>query len=89
MIYPHYETLARSWGPDPVWDQVLGATLMALFFIIAYAGRITAVGSAWMNHSERSAARAAASKPKVEMPSPNCDRPVELVELGRQGQIII
>lgn len=39
VLYPHYETLARDWGPTPLYDQQLAGGLMWVvgdgFFLIA------------------------------------------------------
>ena len=84
-IYPHYELLTRSWGPDPLWDQVLGATLMALFLPMAYAGGLLVVGAEWMAHAEKAASRMTARKPKRITSCPGCGEPVELLELGHEA----
>ena len=57
VLYPHYETLNRSWGPTPLDDQQLAGALMWLagdaFFLLA----IFAVLAAWMRAEERPASR--------------------------------
>ena len=57
ILYPHYETLNRSWGPTPLDDQQLAGALMWLagdaFFLLA----IFAVLAAWMRAEERPASR--------------------------------
>lgn len=57
ILYPHYESLARGWGPSPLDDQRLAGTIMwvggNLLFLVALA----LAALAWMRHDAREAAR--------------------------------
>ena len=57
-LYPHYETLARAWGPTPLEDQRIAAGVMWLagdaIFIIA----VLAILWGWMRSEAGDAARA-------------------------------
>jgi cytochrome c oxidase assembly factor CtaG len=65
VLYPHYATNGRSWGPDPFTDQQIGGVLMwgagDLLLLLAF----TALVAAWMHadarRSRRSDARSFAS----------------------------
>ena len=53
VLYPHYATNVRSWGPDPFTDQQIGGLLMwgagDLLLLVAF----TAVVAAWMRADAR------------------------------------
>jgi putative membrane protein len=65
VLYPHYATNIRPWGPDPFTDQQIGGVLMwgagDLLLLVAF----TALVAAWMRadarRSRRSDARSFAS----------------------------
>lgn len=57
VLYPHYETLQRAWGPDPLDDQRLAGIVMwiggdFLFLIALVLGVL-----AWMRADTKEAAR--------------------------------
>jgi cytochrome c oxidase assembly factor CtaG len=52
-LYPHYATLARSWGPDPLLDQQIAGSIMwiggDLMFLVAILGLVLG----WSRREER------------------------------------
>lgn len=57
VLYPHYETLARRWGPDALADQRAGAVVMWIGGDMLFIAALIAVALAWMRHDEQEAAR--------------------------------
>jgi putative membrane protein len=57
VLYPHYLTNARSWGPTPLADQQLGGMLMWVVGDLAFLAGMAIVALAWMRHEERRTAR--------------------------------
>jgi putative copper resistance protein D len=57
-LYPHYVTLARTWGPDPLLDQQIAAGIMWLAGDLIFLGAVIGLVWAWMRQDERDAARA-------------------------------
>jgi cytochrome c oxidase assembly factor CtaG len=61
VLYPHYATIARSWGADALTDQQIGGVLMwgtgDLLFLIAVPLIVTAWMRADVRRSSRSDAR--------------------------------
>jgi putative copper resistance protein D len=57
VIYSHYETLARDWGPSPISDQQAGAALMWIGGSMMYGAALAAVGALWWHHEKAAAAR--------------------------------
>ena len=57
VLYPHYESLNRSWGPTPLDDQQLAGALMWLAGDALFLLAIFAVLAAWMRAEERPASR--------------------------------
>jgi putative membrane protein len=57
VLYPHYETVERAWGPSPLADQQMAAIMMWIGgeAIVLVALAIAAV--AWMRHDDRVALR--------------------------------
>jgi putative membrane protein len=66
VLYPHYATIARSWGPDALTDQQIGGVMMwgtgDLLLLLA----VPAIVAAWMRadtrRSRRSDARLLATR---------------------------
>jgi putative copper resistance protein D len=62
VLYPHYATDLRSWGPDAFTDQQIGGLLMwgvgDLLLLVAF----TAVLAAWMRADARRGHRSAAGE---------------------------
>jgi putative membrane protein len=57
VLYPHYVTNLRSWGPTPLDDQHLGGILMWVAGDIAFLVGMAIVIVVWMRHEERRTAR--------------------------------
>ncbi len=52
-LYPHYASLARSWGPDPLADQQIAAGIMWLGGDLLFLAAVFALIAAWMRAEER------------------------------------
>jgi putative copper resistance protein D len=57
VLYSHYETLARDWGPDPLVDQQAAGTLMWVWGDITFLLAMLLVIVAWVRQEERRTAR--------------------------------
>jgi cytochrome c oxidase assembly factor CtaG len=79
VLYDHYATLVRNWGPTPLDDQYLGGTIMWVMGDMVFLGAIIGVVWAWMRwedrrtvrldarlDAERAAAEAAEGRDEVE-----------------------
>jgi putative copper resistance protein D len=55
-LYPHYATLARSWGPTPLLDQQAAGGIMWLVGDLLFIAAIAAILAGWMRHEERQTA---------------------------------
>lgn len=53
VLYPHYVTNPRTWGPTPLEDQQLGGILMWVAGDIAFLLAMVVVIWAWLRHEER------------------------------------
>lgn len=57
VLYPHYATLQRAWGPTPLEDQQLAGAIMWLVGDTLFLAAVFAVLAAWMRAEERPASR--------------------------------
>jgi putative copper resistance protein D len=57
VLYPHYVTNLRSWGPTPLDDQRLGGTLMWVGGDLAFLAAMAVVIAGWMRYEDRRTAR--------------------------------
>jgi putative copper resistance protein D len=57
VLYPHYLTNGRTWGPSPLDDQQLGGVIMWVFGDIAFLLGMAIVIAMWVRHEERRTAR--------------------------------
>jgi cytochrome c oxidase assembly factor CtaG len=57
VLYPHYATLERDWGPDPLVDQQAAGTLMWVWGDLTFLLAMLLVIVAWVRQEERRAAR--------------------------------
>jgi cytochrome c oxidase assembly factor CtaG len=57
VLYPHYATLARDWGPDPLVDQQAAGTLMWVWGDLTFLLAMLLVIVAWVRQEERRTAR--------------------------------
>jgi putative copper resistance protein D len=66
VLYPHYATIVRSWGPSALIDQQIGGVIMWGVGDLLLLGMVPALVAAWMRvdarQSIRSDARLAASR---------------------------
>jgi cytochrome c oxidase assembly factor CtaG len=57
VLYPHYATLTRDWGPDPLVDQQAAGTLMWVWGDLTFLLAMLLVIVAWVRQEERRTAR--------------------------------
>ena len=57
-LYPHYATLARDWGPDPLRDQQIAAGTMWLVGDVTFLAAVIGLVWVWMRDDARDSARA-------------------------------
>jgi putative copper resistance protein D len=58
VLYPHYATLARPWGPSPLMDQQLAAGIMWLVGDLIFLAATMAIVAGWAAADRRDAPRA-------------------------------
>jgi putative membrane protein len=58
VLYPHYATVQRAWGPTPFEDQQMAAALMWVAGDLLFLGAIFAILVGWSRSEARDAARA-------------------------------
>jgi putative membrane protein len=52
VLYPHYATNLRAWGPTPLEDQQLGGVIMWVAGDLAFLAGMAIVVALWMRHEE-------------------------------------
>lgn len=57
VLYPHYVTNVRDWGPTPLEDQQLGGVLMWVFGDVVFLAGMAVVVVLWMRYEERRTVR--------------------------------
>lgn len=57
VLYPHYLSTVRGWGPTPLEDQQLGGMIMWVAGDLAFLAGMAVVVVLWMRHEERRTAR--------------------------------
>jgi putative copper resistance protein D len=57
VLYPHYETLVRSWGPTPLDDQRLAAGIMWIVGDVVFIVALIAIVFGWMRAEGRETPR--------------------------------
>lgn len=57
VLYAHYTTNLRAWGPSALADQNLGGILMWVFGDVVFLIGMGAVVAAWVRHEDRRTAR--------------------------------
>ena len=58
VLYPHYATLVRTWGPSPLVDQQISAGIMWIAGDLIFLTAIMAIIVGWSRAEGRDAARA-------------------------------
>jgi putative copper resistance protein D len=58
VLYPHYATVTRAWGPSALADQQLAAGIMWLAGDLIFLGAIMAIVADWARAERRDAPRA-------------------------------
>lgn len=58
VLYAHYATLDRPWGPTPLFDQQAAGGIMWLAGDLLFIAAIAAILAGWMRHEERDTSRA-------------------------------
>jgi putative copper resistance protein D len=53
VLYPHYLSNLRTWGPSALADQNLGGVLMWVFGDVAFLVGMAAVVASWVRHEDR------------------------------------
>jgi len=57
VLYPHYETVVRAWGPTPLDDQRLAAGIMWFVGDLIFLSAIMAIVAGWLRTDARDSAR--------------------------------
>jgi putative copper resistance protein D len=57
VLYPHYLSNVRSWGPTALADQNLGGVLMWVIGDLVFLTAMAAVVASWVRHEDRRTAR--------------------------------
>ncbi len=57
VLYPHYATVIRTWGPTPLEDQKLAAGFMWIAGDLIFIGAMLAVVAGWIASEARDASR--------------------------------
>jgi putative copper resistance protein D len=80
VLYPHYATLERAWGPTPLEDQAWAGGIMWAGGDVAFVVALVLVVAAWLRHEEqegrredarlaRAAAKDAATRDRIAVSS--------------------
>jgi putative copper resistance protein D len=57
VLYPHYATVGRAWGPTPLEDQGMAAALMWVAGDLLFLAAIFAILTGWSRAEDRGSAR--------------------------------
>jgi putative copper resistance protein D len=57
VLYPHYVTNVRAWGPTPLEDQELGGAIMWVGGDLVFLAAMAIVVVMWMRHEDRRTVR--------------------------------
>jgi putative copper resistance protein D len=57
VLYPHYLSNVRSWGPTALADQNLGGVLMWVIGDLVFLTAMAAIVASWVRHEDRRTAR--------------------------------
>ena len=79
VLYSHYETTLRTWGPTPLEDQQLAGIIMWVFGDALFLLGVGVVIAAWVKHEEREGKRQdrilAREKAAAALHPPHADTP--------------
>jgi len=80
VLYPHYATIARSWGPSALTDQQIGGLVMWGVGDLLLLAAVPAIVAAWMRADERRSRRTDARllTSRAAEPAGRTDEPVLL-----------
>jgi putative copper resistance protein D len=53
VLYPHYLSNLRTWGPTALADQNLGGIVMWVFGDVVFLIAMAAVVAGWVRHEDR------------------------------------
>lgn len=57
VLYPHYATTLRTWGPSPLRDQELAGITMWILGDILFLTAVGIIAAGWVKHEEREGKR--------------------------------
>lgn len=57
VMYSHYETINRTWGPTPLGDQQMAGVIMWVVGDLLFLAALGFVAYGWVKHEERSTKR--------------------------------
>jgi cytochrome c oxidase assembly factor CtaG len=57
VIFPHYRTLSRTWGPSPALDQAYAGVIMWVGGDVAFLTALAFIAYGWVKYDEREAKR--------------------------------
>lgn len=57
VLYDHYDTLIRTWGPTPLRDQQLAGVSMWVLGDLIFLGAVAALAYGWVQHEDREGKR--------------------------------
>jgi putative membrane protein len=78
VLYPHYATIVRSWGPDALTDQQIGGILMWGAGDLLLLAAVPAIVVAWMRADERRSHRSDARVLAASESADRADEPAPL-----------
>jgi len=57
VIFPHYRTISRTWGPSPIMDQAYAGVIMWIGGDVAFLVALALIAYSWVKFDEREAKR--------------------------------
>jgi cytochrome c oxidase assembly factor CtaG len=57
VIFPHYATLVRTWGPDALTDQEMAGAIMWVAGDLLFLAAFVLIAVGWVRHDEKEAVR--------------------------------
>jgi putative copper resistance protein D len=62
VIFPHYASLERDWGPSPLRDQQYAGIIMWVVGDVLFLIALACIAYGWVKYEERSAKRGDAAR---------------------------